>query len=184
MSFLKIAKYDVFQSPSGIRQWHLNGRLHREDGPAIEWTDGGKEWLIDGRHHREDGPAIELCDGTRRWFLNGSELSEQSFKLQQKQPVVTQNSCHKPSRVVVCAALRVGDQIITGARHFDMIMRSQILARSDALQWGRSEQGFIDQGGSFMNREEAWHVAKEANQIRDDLRLSHIDGTLYSEHLY
>ncbi len=22
--------------------------LHREDGPAVEWTNGGKEWWLDG----------------------------------------------------------------------------------------------------------------------------------------
>jgi hypothetical protein len=33
--------------------------LHREDGPAIEWVNGGKFWYRDGELYREDGPAIE-----------------------------------------------------------------------------------------------------------------------------
>ena len=44
--------------------------LHREDGPAIEYSDGSKEWLINGNHHREDGPAIEWYDGDVEWCLN------------------------------------------------------------------------------------------------------------------
>lgn len=30
----------------GTKIWKLNGKLHREDGPAIEWADGRKEWWI------------------------------------------------------------------------------------------------------------------------------------------
>jgi len=45
--------------------------LHREDGPAIEWADGGKEWLLNGKLHREDGPAYEPADGYKEWWRNG-----------------------------------------------------------------------------------------------------------------
>jgi hypothetical protein len=44
---------------------------HREDGPAIEWSDGGKEWCINDQHHREDGPAIEYASGSKFWYMNG-----------------------------------------------------------------------------------------------------------------
>ena len=26
----------------------MNGELHREDGPAIEWSDGTKVWWVNG----------------------------------------------------------------------------------------------------------------------------------------
>ena len=29
--------------------------------------------------HREDGPAIEWSDGSKKWYLNGQELSEEEF---------------------------------------------------------------------------------------------------------
>ncbi len=44
---------------------------------STEWmtgyvrTDGVKEWYLDGKLHREDGPAIEYPDGSKEWFLNG-----------------------------------------------------------------------------------------------------------------
>ena len=31
-----------------ISQWWLNGVLHRENGPAIEYEDGTKEWYLLG----------------------------------------------------------------------------------------------------------------------------------------
>jgi hypothetical protein len=27
--------------------WYINGKRHREDGPAIEYSDGDKYWYID-----------------------------------------------------------------------------------------------------------------------------------------
>ncbi len=32
----------------GTKSWYMNGNLHREDGPAVEWGDGDKWWYIDG----------------------------------------------------------------------------------------------------------------------------------------
>jgi hypothetical protein len=48
----------------------LNGKLHRTDGPAIEWANGTKEWWLNGKRHRIDGPAVEYADGTKLWYLN------------------------------------------------------------------------------------------------------------------
>ncbi len=60
-------------------EWFLNGKRHREDGPAIEWADGGKSWFLNGKLHREDGPAIEYANGDKEWFLNGERLTEDEF---------------------------------------------------------------------------------------------------------
>jgi len=56
---------------NGNKHWYLNGKLHREDGPAIECVDGDKTWYLNGKRHRVDGPAIEASDGYRAWYLNG-----------------------------------------------------------------------------------------------------------------
>ena len=58
----------------GTKEWGLNGKLHRTDGPAIEGADGRKEWYNHGKRHREDGPAVVLSNGTCYWYLNGKEL--------------------------------------------------------------------------------------------------------------
>ena len=54
----------------GNKYWHLNGQLHRIDGPAIEHANGTKDWYKHGKLHREDGPALEH-NGTKIWYLNG-----------------------------------------------------------------------------------------------------------------
>jgi hypothetical protein len=40
------------------KEWWLASRLHRENGPAIEWGDKIKEWWVNGKRHCLDGPAI------------------------------------------------------------------------------------------------------------------------------
>ena len=52
----------------GTRSWYLNGKLHRDDGPAIEYASGHKEWYLNGKLHREDGPAIEYSYGYKAWY--------------------------------------------------------------------------------------------------------------------
>ena len=46
-------------------------RLHRLDGPAVEYSDGTKEWYCNGVLHRLDGPAHEDIYGTKQWYKNG-----------------------------------------------------------------------------------------------------------------
>jgi len=55
----------------GTKLWYINGKLHREDGPAVEGADSTKMWFINGVRHREDGPAIEYPSGTKYWYING-----------------------------------------------------------------------------------------------------------------
>jgi hypothetical protein len=52
------------------------GRLHREDGPAIERTDGSQEWFFEGERHRGDGPAIIRADGTTEWWWFDSPVPD------------------------------------------------------------------------------------------------------------
>jgi len=67
---LKIDEY-------GNKEWWLNGKLHREDGPAIENSNGSKMWFLNGKLHREDGPAIEYRNGDKYWYLNGKQVKEE-----------------------------------------------------------------------------------------------------------
>ena len=59
---------------NGTKEWYLEGNLHREDGPAVEYADGTKEWCLEGKRHRVDGPAIEYPNGNKHWWLNGISL--------------------------------------------------------------------------------------------------------------
>ena len=57
-------------SATGI-YWYRHGKLHRTNGPAVEYSDGTKWWCINGKMHRSDGPACIKADGHREWWLKG-----------------------------------------------------------------------------------------------------------------
>ncbi len=94
-------------------------------------------------------------------------------------------------RRVVCSANRVVSKgveyLALGPRHFSPTMHKHItlfkrLKLGTKTQWLTSEQGFIDQFGVFMTREQAHVVAKAANQI---VRRCGGDTTqLFSESIY
>ena len=69
----------------GSKSWYLNDKLHREDGPAVEFADGYTAWYLNDKLHREDGPAVERADGNTAWYLNGKQLSEAKFNARTKQ---------------------------------------------------------------------------------------------------
>jgi hypothetical protein len=60
----------IVEYPDGGKDWFLNGKLHREDGPAREYADGNKKWYLNGECHREDGPAVEWSEEFKDWYLN------------------------------------------------------------------------------------------------------------------
>ena len=65
----------AIEYPNGTKAWYLNGKHHREDGPAAEHPDGYKSWYLNDKRHREDGPAIEHPDGSKYWYINGEEIT-------------------------------------------------------------------------------------------------------------
>ena len=59
-------EYTVKVWPSGTKVWYLNGKRHREDGPAVEYANGDKYWYLNGEnvteeeHKRMTSPIIEM----------------------------------------------------------------------------------------------------------------------------
>lgn len=52
--------------------YYINGKIHRENGPAIEWSDGSKYWYIEGNLHRDKKPAVIQMNGLCEWWENGN----------------------------------------------------------------------------------------------------------------
>ena len=73
-------EYTVKVNTDGTKGWYLNGKLHREDGPAMECAHGDKHWYLNGKRQRVDGPAIEWSGGGEAWYLNDEYLTEQEHK--------------------------------------------------------------------------------------------------------
>ena len=86
-------------------------------------------------------------------------------------------------RIIVCAANRIDGLIICGARHHDSIMRAVYsnLGLGNVKTYSREEQGFIDQYGQFVTREDAAFIVKANKQ---HLRDPEVGDKLFSENLY
>lgn len=62
---------EEFMKPiTTLEKWYINGKKHRDNGPAVTYSNGDKEWWR-GKLHREDEPAMELMNGSKLWYLNG-----------------------------------------------------------------------------------------------------------------
>ncbi|HEA3249398.1 hypothetical protein M8850_03120 [Pasteurella multocida] len=92
--------------------------------------------------------------------------------------------------LIVCAACQLEDSttketyLVTGARHYDSFMRSQIVAieKSTLYPLISKMKGFVTNKGRFVDRKEALEIAKQNNQIKFDI--GYTPKELYSEMLY
>jgi len=61
----------IVEYANGDKVWYLNGKIHREDGPAVECVDGHKEWRLNGDRHHVYGPAVEWANGNKEYWIYG-----------------------------------------------------------------------------------------------------------------
>jgi len=73
-------KYRIDVDTHGTRRYYnCTGRYHRDEDPAVEYTNGTKYWWQNGILHRTGGPAIMWPDGRKWWYLNDRPLTEAEF---------------------------------------------------------------------------------------------------------
>lgn len=66
------------QLPDGTHIYITDGRLHREDGPALQTSDGTSYYFIDGALHRDNGPAISCANPLLcHWYMHGVRVPSQ-----------------------------------------------------------------------------------------------------------
>ena len=52
-----------------------------------ERANRSKEWYLNGLLHREDGPAVEYANGDKEWYLNDEEVDQLVFWLTTKERI-------------------------------------------------------------------------------------------------
>lgn len=94
-----------------------------------------------------------------------------------------QNPLTNPDKQrIVCACNRDSNgKLYLGVRHYCPAMRAAMdeLMTTEQLQ---AEQGFIDNYGNFLTREEAFVIAEKRGQIINERPF--VRGKLFSEDLY
>jgi len=56
-------EYTVKIYKNGTKYWYLNGKRHREDGPAVECANGTKYWWLNGKRVTETDVMASTCNG-------------------------------------------------------------------------------------------------------------------------
>ncbi len=71
--FTKIVKNDEYTI------YYLGGKIHREDGPAVEYKSGAVAWFQYGKLYRGgDLPAIVYSNGSKYW-CNGHKIYHEGY---------------------------------------------------------------------------------------------------------
>ena len=89
-------KYRIVVNEYGTRMYYNSAnKLHRDDGPAVEISDGDKFWYQNGLRHRTDGPAIATPSGYKAWYINGEPLTEAEFNQVMGLVVISANTAQQ-----------------------------------------------------------------------------------------
>jgi hypothetical protein len=64
---------------SGTKLYYHKGKLHRINGPAVEYANGFKAWYFNGERHSTTCPAIIHVNGTKEWWLEGIKYSQEEW---------------------------------------------------------------------------------------------------------
>lgn len=60
------------------------------NGPVYN-SNGNVFWYLNGKLHREEGPAIEYVKGNRKWYLYGVEYTENEHKTKMRTIIFNRN---------------------------------------------------------------------------------------------
>lgn len=64
-------RYRVEVDEDGVRRYrNAVGELHREEGPAVVYSNGDFSWYRNGLRHRTNGPA-SIIRGNTYWYRDG-----------------------------------------------------------------------------------------------------------------
>lgn len=61
----------TYTNEDGQRWYLVDGKAHREDGPALVYADGTCMWYHKGECHRIGAPAVCTPEGYEQWYLFG-----------------------------------------------------------------------------------------------------------------
>lgn len=70
---MKVGGKQIIQTDYYGTYYTLNEKLHRDDGPAIEYRSGENHYYKHGNLHRLDGPAIDSSE-VKDWYYEGKHV--------------------------------------------------------------------------------------------------------------
>lgn len=69
-----------YYTVDGSEYWKTkDGHFHREDGPAVTYSDGAQYYFVNNKLHRLDGPAIIKSNNTEQYFIDNKEYEKREY---------------------------------------------------------------------------------------------------------
>jgi hypothetical protein len=70
----------IVKDHNGAIFYYKDGYFHREDGPAIIYSEKHKTWYFEGLLHNLNGPAKIWPDGREEYFIHGKPTTKEAFE--------------------------------------------------------------------------------------------------------
>lgn len=97
---------------------------------------------------------------------------------------------YQDKEIIICAAVRFEKHVWRGHRHPDALgaMKNTLsfnMNRKEMNAWGvGNDQGFITSRNRYVDRKQAFEIAKASRQLKVNKNLTSTPGMLYSEDIY
>lgn len=89
------------------------------------------------------------------------------------------------NEIIICAAVLYNGIVVTGRRHRDCNNTIELLVNKSGTKLpDREDQGFMTSVGRYVDRKEAFKIAKANNQLIHKMFDYDEEGVLTSEDLY
>ena len=183
-----------YNGKNKIMHWENDkGELHNRLGPAVIIDDpigDYKMWYINGKQHREDGPAVEWGHGEKQYWLDDVRYSYEDWKkeVEHRKNLAT---IHKKGSEQ--SGLNLGALNEKKEKHGYVTPDGESTLRVDinGTKIWRNKQGQLHRRGGpaveFTSGEKNWYVNGEPHRLDgpaiewpDGNKLWYIDGVNYS----
>ena len=119
------------------------------------------------------------------WHIYKRAFDIASYSLKLKAPeIIALIKKNKPEEFVICSAVRWQNTVICGRKHKNCYEIADALMAHGFLERERKNQGFMTSKGKYVDRAEAFKIAKANNQIVHKLFDDVTEGNLNSEDLF
>ena len=154
----------------------------------------GEYYIVDYCMIQENDKWVEgivyMAVGSNKKFVRSEKEFEEKFKIDMKEYILCSAVWYKEfphiknTEVPINSFLPknlIEGVVFCGFRHGQCIYSKCAVTGLRDAESGEHIQGFLTSKNRFVDRQEAWNIAKQADQI---IKVSGGEGTLYSEDLW
>jgi len=136
----------IVEWENGNQEWHKNGLLHREDGPARIRNDGYKSWWLDGKPISEPAPLTEANSVP---MSSAGNAHAQPAKKEEKKTMTS--NANKVKEIVLSDAAIVAQRI--AVNKIATLIKNTLISLVTAGKKGKQKTAAKNQIEEFLKTE-------------------------------